>query len=133
MYQTVATFLGLLALRFTKVSGTRFQAHVLNALKNFLRNYLTSLLFAENVEENGNGKNALVTKETYPKIVGFRKKWLKHQFVATANLFLKVLDETCHLCLMLKSDAMLVYEVRDTVDEVLENLKDIRDDDDEQS
>ena len=26
---------------------------------------------------------------------------------------------------------MLVYEVRDTVDEVLENLKDIRDDDDE--
>ena len=131
LYQTVATFLGLPALRFTKVSGTRFQAHVLNALKNFLRNYLTSLLFAENVEENGNGKNALVTKETYPKIVGFRKKWLKHQFVATANLFLKVLNETGHLCFMLESDAMLVYEVRDTVDEVLENLKDIRDDDDE--
>ena len=50
-----------------------------------------------------------------------------------ANLFLKVLNETGHLCFMLESDAMLVYEVRDTVDEVLENLKDIRDDDDEQS
>ena len=56
---------------------------------------------------------------------------MKHEFVAIANLFLKVLNETGHLCYMIKSDALLVYELQDTIDEVFENLKDIRDDNDE--
>ena len=56
---------------------------------------------------------------------------MKHQFVATANLFLKVLNETGHLCYMMESDALIVYKLQDAIDEVLENLKDIRDDDDE--
>ena len=43
-----------------------------------------------------------------PKIVGFHKKLLKHEFDATANLFLKVLNETGHLCYMMESDALLV-------------------------
>ena len=46
------------------------------------------------------------------------------------NFFLKILNETGHPCFMLESDTMLVYGVHDTVDEVLENLKDIRDYDD---
>ena len=49
----------------------------------------------------------------YPKIVQFRKKWLKHEFVPTANLFPKVLNETGHLCHMMESDALLVYELQD--------------------
>ena len=76
LHQTVATSLGLVAQRFTKVSGTMFQAHVLTALKN-LRNLLNSVLFAENVEENGSGKDVLVTKETYPKTCGFCKKMVE--------------------------------------------------------
>ena len=56
---------------------------------------------------------------------------MKHEFVAIANLFLKVLNETGHLCYMIESDALLVYELQDTIDEVFENLKDIRDDNDE--
>ena len=111
----------MVALSFTKVSGTRFQAQVLTALNKFLKNFLNSLLFVENVEENGSGKDALVTTETYPEVVGFRKKWLKYEFVATANLFLKVLNETGHLCYMTESGAFLVYELHDTIDEVLEN------------
>lgn len=61
----------------------------------------------------------------------FVKKWLKHDFVATANLFQKVLNEFGHLYYMMESDTLLVYELQNTIDEILENLKDIRDDDDE--
>ena len=32
---------------------------------------------------------------------------------------------------MMESDTLLVYELQNTIDEILENLKDIRDDDDE--
>ena len=32
---------------------------------------------------------------------------------------------------MIESDALLVYELQDTIGEVFENLKDIRDDNDE--
>ena len=32
---------------------------------------------------------------------------------------------------MIESDALLVYKLQDTIDEVFENLKDIRDDNDE--
>ena len=74
LFQLIASTLHIPSLRFTRVGGTRFQAHTLIALENFLRNFFTTLLFAENVEEHGSGKNSLVTKETYAKVIGFRKK-----------------------------------------------------------
>ena len=74
LFQLIASTLHIPSLRFTRVGGTRFQAHTLIALKNFLRNFFTTLLFAENVEEHGLGKNSLVTKETYAKVIKFCKK-----------------------------------------------------------
>ena len=56
--------------------------------------------------------------------------WLKHEFVAIASLFLKVVNETRRLCYMIEGDALLVYKLQDTVKEALEISKDIRDDDD---
>ena len=75
MYQLVAESLNLVPIRFTRVGGTRFQAHTLSALSSFLRNFVVTVLFGENVEEHGSGKGSLVTKEMYPRIIGFRKKW----------------------------------------------------------
>ena len=74
LFQLIASTLHIPSLRFTRVGGTRFQAHTLIALKNFLRNFFTTLLFAENVEKHGLGKNSLVTKETYAKVIKFCKK-----------------------------------------------------------
>ena len=41
--------------------------------------------------------------------------WLKHEFVAIASLFLKVVNETRRLCYMIEGDALLVYKLQDTV------------------
>ena len=115
--------------RFTRVGGTCFQAHTRIALKNVLRNFLTTLLFAENVEEHGSGKNSLVTKETYAKVIGLHKKWLKVEFIVVTNLLLKVLDETSHLCYLFESDSALIYQLCDAVKDGMENLIDIKNDD----
>ena len=45
-----------------------------SALSSFLRNFLITMLFAENVKEQGSRKESLVTKEIYPKINGLKKK-----------------------------------------------------------
>ena len=47
----------------TMCGSTRFQAHNRNALTSFLRNFLLTLLFTENYEQQGSGKNRIVTKE----------------------------------------------------------------------
>ena len=57
------------------VGGTRFQLHTLSALSSFLRNFLVTMVFAENVEHQGTSKDFLVTKEIYPKIIRFKKEW----------------------------------------------------------
>ena len=87
IYQLLAEKMSVSVLRFLRCGGTHFQAHTRSALTNFIRNFLVSLLFAENVEEQGSGNDRLVTKEMYPKIVGFRKKWSNFEFIATANLY----------------------------------------------
>lgn len=131
LYQLLASRLNLIALRFTKVGGTRFQAHILRALTNFLRNFVVSLLFAENVEESGSGKNSVVTKDMYPKIVGFRKKWLKFEFIIVVGMYLKVLNQTSHLCYMFESDSVLIYQLREAIQDTIENLEEMLVEDDE--
>ena len=64
-----------------------------SSLTNFIHNFLVSALFAEDVEEHGSGNDTIVTKEIYPQIVGFRKKWSKFQFIATPNLYFEVLKK----------------------------------------
>ena len=97
-YQLVASRLTLTALRFTKCWIKGFQARILTALKNFLQNFVATILFAENVNEKGSGRNIVLTKEIYTRIVDFLKKRLKVEFVVMAGLYLKVLHETSHLC-----------------------------------
>ena len=46
--QLVGYELGVIVLRFTRSSETRFQDHTRGALDNFLRNYLACFVFAEN-------------------------------------------------------------------------------------
>ena len=130
IYQLVAEKLSLVPLRFTKVGGTQFQAHTLNALSSFIRNFVISAFFVENVEEQGSGKDSLVTKEMYPKIVGYQKKWLKLEFLASANMFYRILNETGHLSLIMESDTALIYQLCDVVKETISNLQDIADEED---
>ena len=127
IYQLLGEKMSVSILRFLRCGGTRFQAHVRGALTNFIRNFLVSVLFAENVEEHGNGNDRIVTKEMYPKIVGFRKKWSKFEFIATVNLYFEVLKETAHLSLLLESDGLVIYQLADAVKEVYDNLDDLRD------
>ena len=94
----VTSRLNLTALRFNKFLGTPFQARLLTALKNFHQNFVPTFLFPKNVEENSSGRNIVLTKEIYTKIVGFLKKWLEVEFVVMAVLYLKVLHETSHFC-----------------------------------
>ena len=110
-----------------RCAGTRFQNHLCRALTNFICNFLLSVLFVENFEEHGNGNRRIVTKEIYPKIVGFRKKWSwsKFEFIATANLYFEDLKETAHLSLLLESDGLLIYQLVEAVKEVYDNHDDL--------
>ena len=60
LFQQVGEDVGIATYRYTKVGGTRFQAHTLIALNNFIRNFLVNLLFVENAEEHGNGMVVVV-------------------------------------------------------------------------
>ena len=51
-------------------------------------------------------------------------------FVSTAKLFFDVLNETAHLSLLFESESILVYQVKNAVEEILDNLRDIPNDDD---
>ena len=110
-----------------RCAGTRFQNHLCRALTNFICNFLLSVLFVVNFEEHGNGNRRIVTKEIYPKIVGFRKKWSwsKFEFIATANLYFEDLKETAHLSLLLESDGLLIYQLVEAVKEVYDNHDDL--------
>ena len=61
----------------------------------------------------------------FPKLVGFRKKWSKFLFTATANLYFKVLNESAHLPLLMESDGIMKYKVVDFVQELSDNLTDL--------
>ena len=54
IYQVLANTM-VKPLRFTQCGGTRFQAHARAALASFLQNYLVTMMFAEIVEEQGDG------------------------------------------------------------------------------
>ena len=62
-FRVVGDCLGVKVLRYTKVTETRFQAHVQRSLSNFLRNFWCMLLLEENVVEQGSGVDSLVTKK----------------------------------------------------------------------
>ena len=69
----------LKVLWYTKVHNTIFQAHVKRGFSNFIRNFLPFLLFAEEnwQEENGTGKDAIVSKKMHPVIIGLCKKVMR--------------------------------------------------------
>ena len=83
------------------------------------------MLFAKNVEEQGSGKELLVTKEMNPKVIGFKKKWRELTFLASANTFFCVLNETAHLSYPMEGDTAMIYQIQEAVDDAILNLKDI--------
>ena len=105
--------------------GTRFQAHVHRGLSNVIRNFLTFILFTENAEEQRMGKDVIVTRKVYPKIIGFRKDWTNYGTIATAYLFLNVLSEISALSLIMETDSVLIYQLLVAVSEVCANLDDL--------
>ena len=107
-FWVVGERLGVKVLRYTKVTGTRFQAHVKRGLLNFLRNFWCMLLFAENVVEQGSGVDSLVTK-----------------MFAAAILFYKVLNETSQLFLYMESALVLIYQLSSKIKETCFNLQEI--------
>ena len=124
IYQVLADVIELKPLRFTLCVGTQFQAHTCAASASFLRNCLVTM-FAENVEEQGDGNERLATKEMFPKIVEFRKKWSKFLFIAAANLYFEVLNEATPLSLLMESDGIMIYQVVDLLQELSGNLTDL--------
>ena len=66
IYKVLADAMRVKPLHFTRCGDTRFQAHTRAALASFLQNYLVTMMFAENVEEEGDGNEQLVTKKTFP-------------------------------------------------------------------
>ena len=122
IYQLVAESLNLVPIRFTLVGGTRFQAHTLSALSSFLRNFVVTVLFGENVEEHGSGKGPLL-----------RRKCISEnllQFLASANMFFRVLNETGHLSLLMEADTAMIYQLHNAVEDAISNLNDIANEED---
>ena len=82
------------------------------------------MLFPKNLEEQASGKESLVTKEMYPKIIGL-KKWRELKFLASANTFFCVLNETAHKSYLMEGDTAMIYQIQEAVDDANFNLKDI--------
>ena len=129
-FQVVSDCLGLKVLRYTKVMGTYFQAHVQQGLSNFLRNFWCMLLFAENVVGQSSGVDSLVTKKMYPKIIGMRTKFTQFDWFAAAIPFYKVLNETSQLALYMESDSVLIYQLSSKIKETCFNLQEILEEED---
>ena len=125
LFQQVGENVGIATYRYAKVGGTRFQTHTLSALNNFIRNFLVNLNFVENAEEHGNGKNCIVSREIYPKLVGIRRKWEKCEFSGIVQLFLVVLKQTSFLSSTMETDAILIYQLYDAIEETIEKLNEI--------
>ena len=96
-------------------------------MHNFIRNFLANLHFVENIE-HGNGKNHIVAREMYTKLVGFWKKWEKCEFSGIVQLFLVVLKQTNCRSSTMETDAVLIYWLYDTIKETIENLNEIAND-----
>ena len=47
----------------------------------------------------------------------YRNKWLKYVLVSAAKLFFDALNVTVHLLLLFESESILVYQVKNAVEE----------------
>ena len=83
------------------------------------------MLFAGNIEHQGSGRDSLMRKEMYPKIIGFKKKWYDLKVLAGANIFFLALNEAAHLSYLMEADTVMVYQIQEAVEDALMNLNDI--------
>ena len=61
----------------------------------------------------------------YSDIIGFKKKWRELKFLASANTFFRVLNQTAHLSYLMEGDTAMIYQIQEAIDDAILNLKDI--------
>ena len=107
VFRVLVETIGVFIVRFVKADGTRFQQHVYDAMKNFMRNFVILQMFAENAK----GSKKLLTSDTKRRLVNYQEKWLSCEYMGSCYLFQSVLNETQLLSNLLQTDDLLVYEV----------------------
>ena len=98
---------------------SRFQAHHYHGIRVMIVNYLTLVLFAENMIE-ANNKTCKPDLKTQPK--GYLNQWMTYGYLGALELYRKVSRLTSHLSLITQGQGILITDVLDGLEECKKEL-----------
>lgn len=104
---------------FVNPKGTRFQAHRYHGIRVMIVNYLSLLLFAENMIE---ANNKTCKPELKAQLRGYLNKWLTYGYLGALELYRRVLRLTSHLSLIMQGQDILITDVLDGLEECKQEL-----------
>lgn len=117
----IAEQLGVTWVSFKKTHGTRFQAHQYRGLKAMIVNFLSLLLFAENMIEGPK----MCTPDVKAMLKGYHNLWISYGYLASLELYRKVLKLTSHVSLTFQNKNIIITDVIDTLEECKTGLHEI--------
>ena len=104
---------------FVNPKGTRFQAHHYHGIRVMIVNYLTLLLFAENMIE---ANNKTCKPDLKAQLKGYLNQWLTYGYLGALELYRRVLRLTSHLSLIMQGQGILITDVLDGLEEDKQEL-----------
>lgn len=94
---------------FVNPKGTRFQAHHYHGIRVIV-NYLTLVLFAENMIE---ANNKTCKPDLKAQLKGYLNQWMTYGYLGALELYRRVLRLTSHLSLIMQGQGILTTDVLD--------------------
>lgn len=107
---------------FVNCKGTRFQAHHYHSIRVMIVNFLTLLLFAENMLESGSKTCKPDVKAT---LRGYYNKRITYGYLASLEVYRRVLRLTSHVSLTMQGQCVLVTDILDCLHECKRGLREL--------
>jgi len=104
----------------TKLSGTRFVGHRINAFKALINTYPAVITALENVIADSKTK-----QDVRGKVKGLLKKFLSHDFLIKLCFYLDLLEAVRHASKIFEDESLMIFDVRKTINETILELKDM--------
>jgi len=122
LIQRLAQRLNVTFIGFINTKGTRFQEHNYRGIKAMIVNYLSLLLFCENMVE---ADNRSVKPDIKAMLKGYHDRMVTYGYLATLELYRQVLRLTTHASLMFQNKQVLITDVMDSLTECKAGLEEI--------
>jgi len=104
---------------FVNPKGTRFQAHHYHSIRVMIVNYLTLVLFTENMIE---ANNKTCKPDLKAQLRGYLNRWMTYGYLGALELYRRVLRLTSHLSLIIQGQGILIIDVLNGLEECKKEL-----------